>query len=80
MRSHAPKHSMTDECLLYVTIVLQAGKAVFTRGDYERGLIHSLGMIKDKSKSLMEEAAKSHIYEFHLCAYSLLTSSQKRRS
>lgn len=38
--------------------------------DYERNMVESLGMIKTKSSSLMEEAAKSHIHEFHMCTHS----------
>ncbi|KLU91597.1 hypothetical protein MAPG_10115 [Magnaporthiopsis poae ATCC 64411] len=41
-------------------------KAVLNAIDYERNMVESLGMIKTKSSSLMEEAAKSHIHEFHM--------------
>lgn len=47
--------------------VLRAGKALLTRGDYEKSMVDSLTMIKTRSSSLMEEAAKSHIHEFHMC-------------
>jgi len=49
--------------------VLKGGKVLFTRGDYEKDLLQSLDMIKEKSRSLMEEAAKSHIHEVHMCAW-----------
>ncbi|KAH6617424.1 hypothetical protein F5144DRAFT_586391 [Chaetomium tenue] len=45
---------------------LRAGKALLTRGDYEKSMVESLAMIKTRSSSLMEEAAKSHIHEFHM--------------
>ncbi|EAQ84529.1 predicted protein [Chaetomium globosum CBS 148.51] len=45
---------------------LRAGKALLTRGDYEKSMVDSLTMIKTRSSSLMEEAAKSHIHEFHM--------------
>ncbi|KAH0497734.1 hypothetical protein TgHK011_005020 [Trichoderma gracile] len=41
-------------------------KALLTSDEYEKGLLESLEMIKTKSKSLMEEALKSHIYEVHI--------------
>ncbi|KAL6879293.1 hypothetical protein J3F83DRAFT_725709 [Trichoderma novae-zelandiae] len=41
-------------------------KALLTSDDYEKGLLESLDMIKTKSKSLMEEALKSHIHEVHI--------------
>ncbi|PTB69276.1 hypothetical protein BBK36DRAFT_1111341 [Trichoderma citrinoviride] len=41
-------------------------KALLSSDDYEKGLLESLDSIKTKSKSLMEEALKSHIYEVHI--------------
>ncbi|EGR49436.1 uncharacterized protein TRIREDRAFT_106627 [Trichoderma reesei QM6a] len=41
-------------------------KALLTSDEYEKGLLESLDTIKTKSKSLMEEALKSHIYEVHI--------------
>jgi len=38
-------------------------------GDYEKSMVESLGMIKTRSSSLMEEAAKSHIHEFNMCTH-----------
>jgi hypothetical protein len=37
------------------------------RGEYEKGLLKSLGEINIKSTKLMGEATKSHIHEAHLC-------------
>lgn len=48
-------------------IVVRGGKAVLISNDYEKSLVESLDMIKIKSRSLMEEALKSHIYESHIC-------------
>ncbi len=48
---------------------MRGGKALLSGGDYEKGLVESLGMIKTRSSSLMEEAAKSHIHEFHMCTH-----------
>lgn len=42
---------------------------------YESRLVESLGAIDQKSKSLMEEATKSHIFEFHMCKYVSITES-----
>ncbi|KAL8366416.1 hypothetical protein RB595_004950 [Gaeumannomyces hyphopodioides] len=44
----------------------RGAKAMVTAGDYEKSMIESLDAIKTKSSHLMEEAAKSHIYEFHM--------------
>ncbi|KAK1518532.1 hypothetical protein CABS01_06066 [Colletotrichum abscissum] len=44
----------------------RGGKAFLKVGGYESDLRQSLESIKEKSKALMEEAAKSHIHEFHL--------------
>ncbi|KAF4462568.1 hypothetical protein FALBO_10622 [Fusarium albosuccineum] len=46
--------------------LLRGGKALLSGADYEKKLIDSLGEINTKSKNLMEEATKSHIYEFHM--------------
>jgi hypothetical protein len=48
-------------------IVKRGTKALLTSDEYEKGLLESLDTIKTKSKSLMEEALKSHIYEVHIC-------------
>ncbi|KAL8309092.1 hypothetical protein RB597_009390 [Gaeumannomyces tritici] len=44
----------------------RGAKAIVAAGDYEKSMIKSLDAIKTKSARLMEEAAKSHIYEFHM--------------
>ncbi|KAH8810790.1 hypothetical protein F5884DRAFT_875629 [Xylogone sp. PMI_703] len=44
---------------------LKGGKAIFTGSDYEKNLLSSLDTINIKSKRLLEEATKSHIYEAH---------------
>ncbi|KAL6876224.1 hypothetical protein HDV57DRAFT_156315 [Trichoderma longibrachiatum] len=44
----------------------RGAKALLTSDEYEKGLLESIDMIKTKSKSLMEEALKSHIYEVHI--------------
>lgn len=44
---------------------------------YESKLVESLGAIDQKSKSLMEEATKSHIFEFHMCKYVPVTESNR---
>lgn len=54
--------------------VLKGGKALFTGGDYEKNLLQSLDMIKEKSTSLMEEALKSHIHAVHMCTHAPSTS------
>ncbi|KAL7941802.1 hypothetical protein V8C42DRAFT_333750 [Trichoderma barbatum] len=46
--------------------LMRGTKAFLNNNDYEKGLMESLDMIKTKSKSLMEEALKSHIYESHI--------------
>ncbi|EHK20110.1 uncharacterized protein TRIVIDRAFT_48011 [Trichoderma virens Gv29-8] len=46
--------------------LVRGTKAFLTNNEYEKGLIESLDVIKAKSKSLMEEALKSHIYESHM--------------
>ncbi|KAL7933938.1 hypothetical protein V8C35DRAFT_322135 [Trichoderma chlorosporum] len=46
--------------------LIRGTKALFNNTEYEKGLVESLEMIKTKSKSLMEEALKSHIYESHI--------------
>ncbi|KAH7009847.1 hypothetical protein EDB80DRAFT_414775 [Ilyonectria destructans] len=45
---------------------LRSLKAVSMGSVYESKLVESLGAIDQKSKSLMEEATKSHIFEFHM--------------
>lgn len=42
-------------------------KALAMGSHYESDLLQSLGDIDQKSRNLMEEAAKSHIFEFHIC-------------
>ncbi|ORY62060.1 uncharacterized protein BCR38DRAFT_466838 [Pseudomassariella vexata] len=42
---------------------LKGGKAFFMREEYEKTLVEALGKIGKKSKSLMEEAAKSHMLD-----------------
>jgi hypothetical protein len=49
--------------------VLRGGKALLSKGDYEKTMVESLDRIKTRSSSLMEEAAKSHIHEFHMCTH-----------
>ncbi|KAH8788350.1 hypothetical protein F5883DRAFT_531837 [Diaporthe sp. PMI_573] len=44
----------------------RGGKAFFQGSGYENDLIKNLDSVKEKSRALMEEAAKSHIHEFHL--------------
>lgn len=46
---------------------MRGTKALLTNNEYEKRLLESLDMIKTKSRSLMEEALKSHIYESHIC-------------
>ncbi|KAJ3548882.1 hypothetical protein NM208_g781 [Fusarium decemcellulare] len=46
--------------------LMRGGKALLSGADYEKKLLDSLGEINTKSKNLMEEATKSHIYEFHM--------------
>lgn len=53
--------------------VVRGTKALLTNNEYEKRLLESLDMIKTKSRSLMEEALKSHIYESHIC---MLTHSK----
>lgn len=48
---------------------MRGTKALLTNNEYEKRLLESLDMIKTKSRSLMEEALKSHIYESHICMY-----------
>ncbi|KAH7309740.1 hypothetical protein B0I35DRAFT_453382 [Stachybotrys elegans] len=45
---------------------LRGGKAMLTGGDYEKSMVESPNTIKTRSSNLMEEAAKSHIHEFHM--------------
>lgn len=47
--------------------VTKGTKAIFTGDSYEKSLLHSLGTIEQKSRNLMTEGLKSHIYEFHNC-------------
>ncbi|KAK3299643.1 uncharacterized protein B0H64DRAFT_440003 [Chaetomium fimeti] len=56
---------------------LRGGKALLNGGDYEKSMVESLDMIKVRSSSLMEEAAKSHIHEFHM--YSRETQRFRRQ-
>ncbi|PNP57021.1 hypothetical protein THARTR1_02863 [Trichoderma harzianum] len=46
--------------------LMRGTKALLTNNEYEKRLLESLDMIKTKSRSLMEEALKSHIYESHI--------------
>ncbi|KAL5090384.1 hypothetical protein Trisim1_004576 [Trichoderma cf. simile WF8] len=46
--------------------LMRGTKALLTNNEYEKRLLESLEMIKTKSRSLMEEALKSHIYESHI--------------
>ncbi|KAL1613119.1 hypothetical protein SLS60_001351 [Paraconiothyrium brasiliense] len=49
-------------------------KAVFRGADYEKGLKDSLEMIQSKSRDLMQQALKSHMFEAHMThIYSLET-------
>lgn len=48
---------------------MRGTKALLTNNEYEKRLLESLDMIKTKSRSLMEEALKSHIYESHICMH-----------
>lgn len=51
---------------------MRGTKALLTNNEYEKRLLESLEMIKTKSRSLMEEALKSHIYESHICMHTPL--------
>lgn len=42
-------------------------KAFFQPQDYQKALLDSLEAIETQSQKLMEEATKSHFYEFHIC-------------
>ena len=51
-----------------ITCLVLRGVAALGQGSaYRSTLQKRLGAINEKSQSLMQEAAKSHIYEFHLC-------------
>lgn len=42
------------------------GKALLDGGDYQKGLIESLDSIQTKSRNLMQQALKSHMFESHM--------------
>jgi hypothetical protein len=44
----------------------RAGKAILSGGDYQKDLIDSLEMIQTKSRDLIQQALKSHMFEFHM--------------
>ncbi|XP_014562039.1 hypothetical protein COCVIDRAFT_11510 [Bipolaris victoriae FI3] len=45
---------------------LRGGKAFLSGGDYGGSLLNSLNMIEMKARNLMEQADKSHMYQFHM--------------
>lgn len=45
---------------------LRGGKAFLSGGDYGGSLLNSLNMIEMKARDLMEQADKSHMYQFHM--------------
>jgi hypothetical protein len=48
----------------------RASKAFFKGGDYQKALLGSLGMIQTKSKELLQEAFKSHMFQVEACMFS----------
>ncbi|KAH8899100.1 hypothetical protein GQ53DRAFT_878448 [Thozetella sp. PMI_491] len=58
---------------------LKGGKAIFQGEGYEKSLLQSIATIDAKSKSLMSEAVKSHIYELHNCKWSRGHSRETKR-
>ncbi|KAF5847605.1 hypothetical protein GGP41_000358 [Bipolaris sorokiniana] len=44
----------------------RGGKALLSGGDYEESLLESLTMIQTKARDLIQQALKSHIFQFHM--------------
>jgi hypothetical protein len=44
----------------------RAGKAILSGGEYQKDLLDSLEMIQTKSRDLIQQALKSHMFEFHM--------------